>query len=360
MTDNLGETIDNYKNQLGKYHQILSTEGKWDRSELFSEAVMNEHKAKFISAKKSKDYRTVVEVLLSLRVNALQISPELRKNLVYELIRNDIFMLQSKYKNNFVLDLLDIEKKSLRHALLALISVIVSTLKGAEYVTSIDESIVEKVMEILEKEEDGSVNQRFWIAILQKVSIKEDTIPFLVKKGIITWVVKLIGRSLDKEIHVFSLDFASALLANILHAKSSTDHLSKDKKYVTKLLETVLKIIKDKVPTSVLMHLLICLSYLSKESFSECWEAVGFFDKISEFVEWYSKIPTTDSENGEIDKRTVLDLWAHMFHPKDISNDMSQSMEYNDMKPEDKIREFENEQGDLIFEWFQDEEKMFE
>lgn len=56
----------------------------------------------------------------------------------------------------------------------------------------------------------------------------------------------------------------------------------------------------------------------------------------------------------------MLDLCAHMFHPKDISNDMSQSMEYNDMKPEDKIREFENEQGDLIFECFQDEEKMFE
>lgn len=28
MTDNLGETIDNYKNQLGKYHTILTTEGK--------------------------------------------------------------------------------------------------------------------------------------------------------------------------------------------------------------------------------------------------------------------------------------------------------------------------------------------
>jgi hypothetical protein len=63
--------------------------------------------------------------------------------------------------NAFLLDLLDQPKKSLRHALLALISVIVSTLKGAEYLTSIDESIVEKIIEILESEEDGSVNQRF-------------------------------------------------------------------------------------------------------------------------------------------------------------------------------------------------------
>ena len=71
MTENLGETIDNYKNQLGKYHQILTTEGKCDRSELFSEAVMNEHKQKFIEAHASNDQRAIVEVLLSLWVNAL-------------------------------------------------------------------------------------------------------------------------------------------------------------------------------------------------------------------------------------------------------------------------------------------------
>ena len=51
----------------------------------------------------------------------------------------------------------------------------------------------------------------------------------------------------------------------------------------------------------------------------------------------------------------MLDLCAHMFHPKDASHEISQTMEYNDMKCEDKIREFENEQGDLIFECFQDE-----
>lgn len=79
--------------------------------------------------------------------------------------------------------------------------------------------------------------------------------------------------------------------------------------------------------------------------------------------------PDGNTENGEIDKRTVLDLCAHMFHPKDNQNlngeDMSNTsvggggLEYNDMRADDKIREFENEQGDLIFECFQDEEKMF-
>ena len=33
--------------------------------------------------------------------------------------------------------------------------------------------------------------------------------------------------------------------------------------------------------------------------------------------------------------------------------------EFNDMRTDDRIKEFENEQGDLIFECFQDEEHMF-
>jgi hypothetical protein len=75
------------------------------------------------------------------------------------------------------------------------------------------------------------------------------------------------------------------------------------------------------------MHLLIGLSYLSKDNFSRQIEECGFVDKISEFVEFYSQIKTTgtlfpqnlpnlDNEALEIDKKTVLDLCAHMFHPR--------------------------------------------
>ena len=111
MTDPavLGETIDNYKIQLDKYDQILQTDGECDRSKLFSEAVMTEHRNKLIQAQVEGNVKGLVEVLLSLRVNALQISPELRKNLVYELIRNDIFLLQTNVKNQFLSELLEIE-----------------------------------------------------------------------------------------------------------------------------------------------------------------------------------------------------------------------------------------------------------
>jgi hypothetical protein len=114
-------------------------------------------------------------VLLSLRVNALQISPELRKNLVYELIRNDIFLLQTNVKNQFLLELLDINNLALLHSMLSLISVIVSTLKGIEYMmVNGKEALVAiiKIMKELSRNHRestnpvaNSVNLRFTVAI---------------------------------------------------------------------------------------------------------------------------------------------------------------------------------------------------
>jgi hypothetical protein len=147
MGENLGETIENYKVQLGKYHKILLSEGA-DRSELFSEAVMMEHKKKLINAKDENNLENIIEVLLSLRVNALQISPELRKNLVYELIRNDIFLITAKKNNQFILELLAISSHALKHALCALISVIASTLKGVEYLVENDTSVLQKIVDV--------------------------------------------------------------------------------------------------------------------------------------------------------------------------------------------------------------------
>ena len=57
-------------------------------------------------------------------------------------------------------------------------------------------------------------------------------------------------------------------------------------------MENLLKLIKENIPVSVLMHLLICLSYLSKENFSQQIEYCNFVDRISEFVEQYSQINT--------------------------------------------------------------------
>jgi hypothetical protein len=85
----------------------------------------------------------------------------------------------------------------------------------------------------------------------------------------IDWVIGLVERSIKKEIHIFSLDFASALMANILHATSTHEYFQKNTKYTKNLMVKLLKTLKEPIPTSVLMHLLISLSYLNKEKFTK-------------------------------------------------------------------------------------------
>jgi hypothetical protein len=72
QTDGLAEAIESYKIDLGKYHKILLTEVNSDsNSQLFSEAILQDHKNRIIRAKLDGSTDTIIEVLLSLRVNAL-------------------------------------------------------------------------------------------------------------------------------------------------------------------------------------------------------------------------------------------------------------------------------------------------
>lgn len=76
--------------------------------------------------------------------------------------------------------------------------------------------------------EFGSVNHRFAMAILQKISIKIDTIPIYLELKVPELILAFIKSCLASKhagVH-FSMDFGSALLANILHAKSTQKSLS--------------------------------------------------------------------------------------------------------------------------------------
>lgn len=82
-----------------------------------------------------------------------------------------------------------------------------------------------KLIKILKEQDNGSVTQRFCIAILQKCSIKDSVIPTYVQNDMIRWVIDLIKTSLSSRIHVFCLDFASAMLANVIHTPATILYL---------------------------------------------------------------------------------------------------------------------------------------
>ena len=69
------------------------------------------------------------------------------------------------------------------------------------------------------------------------------------------------------------------------------------------IMTRLLNLLKENIPTSVLIHLLICLSYLSKERFSQILEECQFVDRISDFVEWYSiKNPLNNATDASVEE----------------------------------------------------------
>jgi hypothetical protein len=72
---------------------------------------------------------------------------------------------------------MQMESLGLKHAICSLVSVVACTPAGVDYLTLHGTAVVKQVVEIiklkLDECEDGSVTQRFCLAILQKMSIKD-------------------------------------------------------------------------------------------------------------------------------------------------------------------------------------------
>ena len=93
--------------------------------------------------------------------------------------------------------MLEIQNPALQHSLLSLISVIVSTLKGVEYMIINGKEILVRIIQLMKELADSqkissvsiNVNLRFCVAILQKMSIKSSLIPIFIENDVIEFVI---------------------------------------------------------------------------------------------------------------------------------------------------------------------------
>lgn len=100
----------------------------------------------------------------------------------------------------------------------------------------------------------------------------------------------LVRKSLNTKIHMFCLDFATAMLANMVHSRTCQTNLEKKPEVVVLIIDTILKIIKEppeKIEVSVLMHLLITVSYLCRDRFKKQLDETHLQRRIAEFVDFY-------------------------------------------------------------------------
>jgi hypothetical protein len=355
--ENLETEIQNYKTEIGKYHRIIMNDTWTNENALINGTIIEEHKKKLKISIENNKKEDIIEVLLSLRVNALQTNPELRANFVDDLIKYDILDITEKKSNQTVIDILNNQEYNIRNALLSIISIIVSKYEGIQYIISQGEQIIKKVIQIMKGTEDGQVLQRFAIAILQKMSVKlfvnnddnkneeikkinNSVIKIYNKYNVIDWLVKLFQRNKNNNIHEFCMDYGSALLANILGYPETIEFLFDNISFYKNITETLLNLIQEKVSTQVLMHYLMCLNYLSQDKFKMIKEEIKFDEKIKKFENDYKN----NNENDDVNKKTILNLSYLLFH-SDKSKDLPNKSNENFVRPNEP----------LVFECFKDE-----
>ena len=348
--------VNYYKFHIGKYNQIL-LDDEWNtKTEIINKEIILEHKKYLNIAKNSKDNNKIMEILLSLRLYSLQTIPELRKNLIEEFIKNDILYITEAKNNFFINELLNIHSYQTRHSILGLISIISSTYNGVTYLLSNNFSILEKIIEIMKGTEDGQVLQRFGLSILNKMSLKENTIPIFIKYGMIDFLIKLIQRSRINKINSFCLDFSSALLANILRVNDTKIFLINNSNSVYRnLMETFLTLLEDNIGITMLKNILMCLGYMYRieyDDFKIIKEECRFHTRVDKFFDTFSENKTND-EHQEMEKHNIIDLCklvlpVHGAKPKIL-------YEKNKKNYEDIIQEYENIKGNITFEYFRDE-----
>ena len=347
--------VNYYKFQIAKYNQILLDDDWNTKTEIINKEIIIEHKNNLNIAKNEKNNIRIMEILLSLRLFSLQTVPELRKDLIDELIKNDILYITESKNNFFINELLNIQSYQIRHSLLSIISIISSTYEGVGYLISNNFSILEKIIEIMKGTEDGQVLQRFGLSILNKMSIKEETINIFIKYGVIDFIVKLLQRSRINKINSFCLDFSTALLANILRANDTKIFLINNGSVYRNLLETFLSLLEDKVSIVMIKHILIGLGYLinvQNEGFKSIKEECRLFTRIDKFYDVFIE-NKTNNEEEEIEKHNIIDLCRLLLpiHGEKKNNFFDEKKR----NYEDIIHDYENKKCNITFEYFRDE-----
>ena len=268
---------------------------------------------------------------------------------------NDILYITEPKNNFFTNELLNFHSYQIRHSILSVISIISSTYDGVNYLLTNNFSILEKIIEIMKGTEDGQVLQRFGLCILNKMSLKENTIPIFIKYGMIDFIVKLLQRSRVNKINSFCLDFSTALLANILRANDSKLFLIDNNSVYRNLLETFLSLLEDNINITMLKNVLMSLGYLyniENNGIKNIKEECRFLTRIDKFFDTFSD-NKTNNEQQEMEKHNIIDLCKlvlpiHGEKPKNLFDDKKRNLE-------EIIQEYEDKKGNITFEYFRDE-----
>ena len=351
----------NYKEQLNRYYQLFMSDSRLEEKEaqdLVSEEQLLALKSKIAQSCKNKDTAQLTEPLKKLRAAALSVAPKHRRKFIETIINHDIFSsnLNSLLKNHKV-----------QLYVMALVCYLVSVPKGvATVLKHSQQSTINTFIEITTGSPTGSAHQRFALGILQKVSLRSEAVSNqLIDSGMIQWICQelLQVHLLKKDyVHPYCLDFGSAILANLVNSTYGIVYLECRQAEVEGIMQLLLDLLRaENTESTLIIHILVTLTALANDKFGAQMELTNFSDTISEFVEIYSTHSSEQDNEDPENRRTILDMCAHLFHPRETNSvlDTSEVMEFNARKHQEEIRElekrFDDENELIIFECFPDE-----
>lgn len=125
--------IENLKTQLGKYNKIILNEGRPGGVELYDDQLITKYKTQLNDEIQKNHDDGIVESIIALRVNAMQISPELRKNMIHAFAKNDILHIVKDGNFEFTNHLLHSTNLIIVQNIASLISIIASSKEGIDY-----------------------------------------------------------------------------------------------------------------------------------------------------------------------------------------------------------------------------------
>ena len=116
---------------------------------------------------------------------------------------------------------------------------------------------------------------------------------FVNSKALLEWLCKYLERQrMRQDVNQFCMEYASALLANLSSTKPALEHVQKNLKVAKDILNIGLNMLKEKVSSVVIYHLLLTFSQLStvKEKLAGPFEETKFSDKMADFHEFYAQV----------------------------------------------------------------------
>lgn len=128
----MDKNLSDFKIMLNRYNTIIVSEGKIKHPKILSDGELKNKKNQLNNSLKANDKKIIIDILLSIRIQAIELPKQSRKELVEKLINIDFIDAEEE---EGCLNLLDSSKLNEKNAIISLLSIIVGDTDGVRYLT---------------------------------------------------------------------------------------------------------------------------------------------------------------------------------------------------------------------------------